>query len=77
MLLLGHKVAAEPMKTIMSIAGAFVSSVSFLPLRELNACKDRFNIYRSLQDQLNKASEAEKQQINSIVWETLKKIALG
>lgn len=77
MLLFGHTVAAEPMKTIMSIAGAFVSSVSLLPLKELNACKDRFNIYRSLQVQVSKASESEKQQIDSLVWETLKKVALG
>ena len=41
MLLSGQKLAAEPLKTVLGVAGGFISSISVFPLKEFNGCRDR------------------------------------
>ena len=65
------------MKTILTIAAGFVTSIGVIPLKELNTCRDRLGIYRQLRADIMEASESEKQRIESVVWEAVKKIAIG
>ena len=72
-LLSGQTVVQEPMKTIFTISGGFVSSISIFPLKEINSCKDKLDIYLKFKLDFVGASDLEKEKIASIVSEAIKK----
>lgn len=76
-LFFGQSIAPDPMKTMLTIAGGLVSSITIFPLKELNICKDRLNVYIRLKTDIVDASVLEKEKIESIVWDAVKKIAIG
>ena len=78
MLIFGHRVvASDPFKTMLGIAGGLVSSVSVFPLKEVNGCRDRLTIYRKLRVEVDSSPDTDKNKIESLVWDVVKKVALG
>lgn len=78
-LLWGAKLAGEHLKAILGIAGAFISTSSALPLREVLNCRDRLDVYRSLRHDFVRAEAepAEVERIRTVIWGVIAKVAGG
>jgi hypothetical protein len=66
---------------IFGIGGAFVSSLSTFPVREIMNRRDKIEILKILLNALGKtvdaANEDEMKRINDLIWQIMKKIAVG
>jgi hypothetical protein len=77
MVVFGHKLGSDPIKTILGIGGCLVSSVSVFPLKEVNGCRDRISVYRKLRAEVDSHHDADQSKIESLVWDVMRKVALG
>ena len=77
MVIFGHKLGSDPIKTILGIGGCLVSSVSVFPLKEVNGCRDRISVYRKLRAEVDSHHDADQSKIESLVWDVMRKVALG
>jgi hypothetical protein len=77
MVIFGHKLGSDPIKTILGIGGCLVSSVSVFPLKEVNGCRDRISIYRKLRVEVESSRDVDQSKIESLVWDVMRKVALG
>ncbi len=77
MLLFGNRIGSDSMKTVLGIGGALISTVSVFPLKEVNGCRDRLFLYRKLRTAVMSAKDTELIKIESLVWDAVKKVALG
>jgi len=68
---------SELLKTMLGLGGGFVASISILPLKEVNAARDRLTVYRKLRFTLGSCPDAEKKKIDTLVWDVIRKIAIG
>ena len=73
----------EVVKSIINIGGAFISTLSSFPIREIINRKDKIGIFIILKNQLNNINkykndvkQDQKQKIVNLVWEILNKTAL-
>lgn len=73
----GGKLTGEPLKTILGIAGGFISTVSAFPIKEVLNCRDRLDVYGTLRQTFIAAAPDEAERIRSIVWAAISKIAGG
>lgn len=74
----------EAFKSLFGIGGAFVSSLSALQVKEILNRKEKVEIYkaiklrmRALEQARDSADEAAFEQLENLVWEAVKKTALG
>ena len=65
------------MKTILGIAGGFVSTISGFPLKELIARREKIGIFESLKMQLKMPNASEQSRIQELIWEVIHKTALA
>src|ERR1700757_1824700 len=77
MVIFGHKLGSDPIKTILGIGGCLLSSVSVFPLKEVNGCWDRISVYRKLRAEVDSSRDADQGKIESLVWDVIRKVALG
>jgi len=77
MLIFGHKLGSDPIKTMLGIGGCLVSSVSVFPLKEVNGCRDRLSVYRKLRAEVASSGDADHSKIESLIWDVMRKVALG
>jgi cell shape-determining protein MreC len=77
MVFAGHRVSPEPFRTVLGIAASFVSSVSVVPLKELKGCRDRMVVYQRLSRDLRKSPPAQKERIEQLAWDAIRKVAVG
>ena len=68
---------SDYLKVLLGVAGTFVSSVCTFPLKEVITCRDRLSIFELLKIQISEAKKFERDRIDSLVWDVLKKFAGG
>jgi hypothetical protein len=76
-LLFGNRLGPDPMKTVLSIGGGLVASVSVFPLKEVNGCRDRLALYQKLKAEVLSSNDVDRCKIESLIWDAVRKIALG
>ena len=74
---------AEGIKTLLSVGGGFVSSLSGFQIKEIIQRKEKINVFSLIKNQLllsiKKGSEQdpeEEKRLKEIMWKTLEKTAL-
>ena len=77
LLLLGPRIETEAIKVILGIVSCLISSTGLIPMKELIRSRDKLQIFKVLKNQLSSANITEKEKIESLVWEAIKKIATG
>jgi hypothetical protein len=77
MVIFGHKLGSDPIKTILGIGGCLISSVSVFPLKEVNGCRDRISVYRKLRAEVDSSRDTDQSKIELLVWDMMRKVALG
>jgi hypothetical protein len=73
----GGRLAGEPLKTILGIAGGFISTGSAFPIKEVLNCRDRLDIYATLRQTFMAAAPDEAERIRALVWAAISKVAGG
>jgi hypothetical protein len=76
-LMWGTRLTGEPLKTILGIAGGFISTGSAFPIKEVLNCRDRLDIYGTLRNTFIAAAPDEAERIRSVVWAAISKVAGG
>ena len=76
-LFLSVPTAPEYFKSVLGIAGAFTTSICAFPLKEVNACKDRLSVFLGLKGGIESAESDDREKIDALIWDVLKKTAGG
>jgi hypothetical protein len=77
MVFFSHWLGSDPIKTVLGIGGALVSTVGVFPLKEVNGCRDRLLLYRKLKTEVVSGKDVDQSKIESLVWDVVRKVALG
>jgi hypothetical protein len=71
------KSVLDAIKPIAGVAATFISSLGLFPIKEVTTYRSRYDVYKQLTIELAKASKTEKKEIESIVSDAIKKLAVG
>jgi hypothetical protein len=83
-ILLPRELLEEGIKTLLSIGGGFVSSLSAFQLKEILRRKEKIGIFEMVKIRLQKLEEegktsdqAERTRIQELLWKIVEKTAMG
>lgn len=69
--------AAEPMKGLVGIGGAFISSISAYPIREVVMRQEKIGAFQSLKAMAAGSSGPEAERARELVWKAVEKTVLA
>ena len=67
----------DPLKTIISIGGLFMSSISTFPIKDVIKRREKIGIFKILRSLHLETSHSESSKVDELIWKTIEKITLG
>lgn len=68
------------LKALLGLGGAFISTLSAIPIKELLSRKEKIGIFQALRPHLgilDSLEASEKQRVENLIWQAIEKTALG
>ena len=64
----------DTLKTLMSIGGGFISTLSAYPFNQLIARREKMRIYEEILTKMEKMTEPELRRAEELIWKSVEKI---
>ena len=75
--LLDLLVFPDEMKSLISVSGTLITSVSTFPIKEIIDRRNRIRLIRELNEQHKKSKGADKKKLEDLIWKFIEKNVVG
>jgi hypothetical protein len=63
----------DSIKTILTIGGGFISTISAYPINQIIARREKIKTYEFFQLKINYMDESEQKKVEELIWKSIEK----